>query len=220
MSAIRTGGGRPDGYYLKDGKRVPGVTTVLKYKDVGGLLKWAWKCGRDNIDIDKARDTAADAGHLAHQWIDDEIHDRPLADSPLPQETHDKARSAYEAFLRWRDGNKLEIIETESPLVSEQHRFGGTFDALARASGRLILLDWKSSNGVYPEYLCQLGGYDILVEEHRSLVEGAELLRFGKEEADFHHHSFTRAILDVGRRGFILQRELYDINARLGKVVK
>ena len=59
------------GYKTQDGKRAPGVTTIIgRFKDSGGLLWWAFEQGKAaergeiNSLYDK-RDEAGDAGTLA-----------------------------------------------------------------------------------------------------------------------------------------------------------
>ena len=55
----------PKGYFTKDGKRVPSVTTILgKFKEAGGLMHWSWECGMKGLDYRQVRDAAADAGTL------------------------------------------------------------------------------------------------------------------------------------------------------------
>ena len=36
------------GYKAADGKKIPSVTTVLKIKDPGALINWAYKQGREH----------------------------------------------------------------------------------------------------------------------------------------------------------------------------
>jgi hypothetical protein len=224
----KSGGGRPSSYKTKDGKRVPGTTTITgRFKESGGLIHWAWKQGIDGIDYRNSRDRAAGAGTLAHGLIDAHIHER-TEEIPLPRElglTEEEfrlalqaARKAFHAYLDWRAQVNLEIIETETPLVSETHKFGGTFDALAKINGELYLFDWKSSNAIHGDYIAQMGGYDILLEECRGIkVVGVQMLRFGKEYADHHHHAWPRQVLDHGRRAFLLMRELFEVDAILKK---
>lgn len=220
MAPIKSGGGRPQAYKTKDGKRVPGVTTITgRFKDAGALVRWAYNCGRDGIDIDKKRDDAADAGGIAHDWIEDTIHGRPLAEFPLADpEQLSKAATALDAFKRWRDQVKLEVVETEVPLISELHRFGGTFDALFRINGELHLGDWKSGNRIYPEHVAQLGGYSILLKERGTELAGAQLIRIDKEHASFAHFGWPRSVLDLGEQAFIAQRGLYDLDAQLKRI--
>jgi len=77
----------PTQKYMIDGKRVPGVTTILgKYKEAGGLIHWAWDLGMQNIDYRKVRDDAADAGTLAHAMVEATIRstDFPKQDGYPP----------------------------------------------------------------------------------------------------------------------------------------
>ena len=179
-----------------------------------------WQQGVDGKDYRKSRDEAADAGHLAHAWIEDEIHGRSrTADLKYTADMIEKATVALDAFRRWRDQVKLEILETEVPLISEKYHFGGTFDCLGRVAGNLALVDWKTSGAVYSDHISQLGGYHQLLEERDTILEEAHLLRLGKEEADFHHHSWPVKVLDMGRKSFLMMRELYDLDAKLRKMV-
>jgi hypothetical protein len=216
-----TGGGRPTIYKNSSGKRVPGVTTVLgRFKDAGGLIHWAWELGCNGQDYRKVRDDAGGAGSIAHGWIDDDIHGRELRAPPedADQEMLDKARSGLKAFRQWRDSIKLEIIDTETPLVSDEYGFGGTYDALGIIGDEVILVDWKTSNRVYSEYIAQLAAYRQLVRE-RTFHDpaGARLLRVGKELADFADHSFPSAMLDLGWARFQSSLHLYEADAKLRK---
>ena len=59
-------------YRLKDGTRVPSVTTIIsRFKESGGLVHWAWNLGMQNIDYRQIRDSAADAGSLAHAMLEE-----------------------------------------------------------------------------------------------------------------------------------------------------
>lgn len=125
--------------------------------------------------------------------------------------------SAFNAFIEWFEMNKFEVIEQEVQLVSEQHNFGGTPDAIAKdGKGRLVLLDWKTSNGVYQDFLYQLGFYRILWNENHPnnpLTGGSHLCRFAKENGDFAHYFYPN--LDEAERAAILMVELYNIDKKL-----
>jgi predicted RecB family nuclease len=220
MPAVKSGGGRPQAYKLASGVRVPGVTTITsRFKEAGGLVHWAWSLGIEGKDYRKVRDEAADAGSFAHDWIEDTIHERPLTEFPhAAPELLARAQTAVDAFKRWRDQVKLEVVETEVPLISELHRFGGTFDAIFRIGGELHLGDWKSGNRIYPEHVVQLGGYSLLLRERGTEVVGAQLLRVDKEHASFSHFGWPKSVLELGELTFLRQRELYDLDARLKRV--
>lgn len=205
------------GYRLADGSKVPSVTTILgRFKESGGLIHWAWNLGIEGKDYREVRDRAADAGTLAHHAVEHWIHGQPFAFEG-EEDVCKKAKTAFGAFLEWADQTQLKVTHTEIPLVSEKHKFGGTFDAIL-VRGKRAMGDWKSSNAVYGEYLVQVAAYGALWEENhpdQPIEGGFHLLRFDKEYGDFHHHWWG----ELGRawQAFLHLRELYEIDKELKK---
>lgn len=193
-SVIR-GGGRPGTYKMKDGTRVPGVTTILgRYKESGGLLQWAHGVGYaqgekgEQPNLYAPRDEAADVGTLIHDLIERDIHGE--LHPAIPASMEERVISGYSAWRDWLALNKCEFYATEVPLVSEEYRFGGTIDVVLKMpNGGLSLADWKSSAAVYSDYLIQLAAYRQLWEEngHPPITEGFNLFRFSKDHGDFEH---------------------------------
>lgn len=231
---VATGGGRPQAYRVaptpeqaragKKGDRVPGVTTIVnRFKDSGGLLHWSWQQGLDGFDYREKRDKAAEAGGICHAWIDDEIHERERTEFPNSSpDLLKQASMGFDAFIEWREQCKLNVIETETPIISERHRFGGTFDALATVAGKLVLFDWKTSNGVYSDYIAQVAAYRQLLRERDGIEnapKAAQLLRFGKEYADFHAHFYPEAVLDLGWQFFERALVMYELDKKMKGVV-
>lgn len=216
--------GRPKaGYFNAAGKRVPGVTTILgRFKESGGLIQWAYACGRDGIDISEARDRAADAGTAAHEMIDCHLHKRIFPRADYPPDIMAKADHAFLAFLEWAQQSKLALAASEVSLVSEKHQFGGTFDG-AFVAGTLRLLDYKTSSGIYTDQLVQVaGGYAILWAEHHpdQPLHGIDILRISKPNAaddpvSFEHRHFSAEIIPLASKQFLLFREAYDLDKRL-----
>jgi hypothetical protein len=213
------------GYALKDGTKVPGTTTIIgRFKESGALIAWAYKRGKDGLELYDSRDKAAEIGTVVHDMVERFIalEDPMKAMEALKTESDCKAaRSAFNAFDEWFEANKIKVVAQEMQLVSETYRFGGTPDAVAEDSkGRLVLLDWKTSDGVYMDYLCQLGAYRILWNENNPgnpLTGGSHLCRFSKAHGDFTHHFFPN--LDDAEQAFILMRSLYDLDKSLKKRV-
>lgn len=207
------------GYRIEDGTRVPGVTTIIgRFKESGGLIHWAWNLGMEGKDYRAERDKAADAGTLAHAMIEAFIQGQDPGAVEGEESLLEKARQGYQAFRLWLGQTRIEIKETEMALVSEEHRFGGTPDAVGcTPNGEYVLLDWKTSNRIYADYLIQLAAYQLLWEESHSMLplKTFHLLRFGKEFADFHHHSWPREALEVATEAFLHMRALYDMDKRL-----
>lgn len=208
------------GYYLQDGTRVPSVTTVLsRFKDAGPLMYWAWELGKQGKDFRQERDKAADAGTLAHAAVESWVRKAPQVFEG-PEDIVGKAKTAFGAFLRWAEQTKLTIAQVELPLVSEKYRFGGTFDAIL-VNGKRAMGDWKSSNGIYGEYLAQIAAYGILWEENfpdQPIDGGYYLLRFDKTYGDFHDHWWGE--LEAGKRFFLSLRAAYEEDKELRQRAK
>ena len=221
------------GYKNKAGQRVPGTTTIIgRFKDSGGLLWWAFEQGKAaergeiNSLYDK-RDEAASAGTLAHAYVEASIKGIPPEDHPdvtgdEPEEVKAQALKAYGNFQKWFEQSSLEIVLTEPELVSEGHQFGGSPDAIGKDSdGNFVLIDWKTSNSVYQDYLIQLAAYQMLIDEclpEYPINGGFHLVRFSKEHGDFSHHFWDD--LPEAREQFLLFRDAYENDKLLKKRAK
>lgn len=210
-------------YRLEDGTRVPGTTTILKrVTPSGGLIHWAYTQGRDGKDLYETRDRAGDAGTLGHAMIEAYLHKRAVENLELyDQGLRDLASKAFDAYLEWERNYNVEIVETEMHLVSENLRYGGTPDAVGLVGGKLALLDWKTSNALYPEVLGQLAAYGRLwFEVRKQRFESYHVLRLGKEHANFDHRFYPPSVVEgVGWRYFKAAREVYDCDRDLKKAV-
>lgn len=179
-------------YKNKAGKRVKGVTTILGNLgwNAMALKLWAYKMGTQGLDIHKASNIACDAGTLAHHLIESYYKKTEpdlsfYKDSP---EIIHLAQQAFANFLEWSAMMKLEPLYSEQELVSEEFQFGGTIDHIAKILGKIAIIDWKSSNHIYSEYLIQVSAYQKLWDENHPdepITGGAYLLRISKETADF-----------------------------------
>ena len=223
--------GRPSsGYYTKAGERVPSVTEVLsKFKNPGGLLTWAWKNGHAAgyasakgqpapRTANEERDQAAQAGQIAHDLLETYILGKTYEyDGKKPAAiVVQRANKGFENGKRWLAGSCIKVVDTETSLVSETLKFGGTRDAHGvTPDGAHRLLDWKTSTRIYADYLIQLGAYALLAEECEGLKfdGGYDILRFDKEYADFQHYHFYD--LEDAKEAFLLMVKLYPLVVKL-----
>ncbi len=221
MSVIERGGGRPRGYFALDKERVPSATTITsRFKESGGLLYWANNEGLAGRTLEDARaatsQSALGIGHLVHSMVEAHIHG-----DPLPQVTSLQALASYEAWHYWWESNNFEVIATEIPLVSEEHRFGGTVDAILRdGKERLCIGDWKTSAGIYADYLLQVAAYGLLWNElnEEQITGGFHVVRFSKEDGDLEHRHYAQ--LDDARDMFVLLRQAYELDKAVKRRAK
>ena len=183
-----------NGYHTKDGTRVVSVTEVLKYKDPGPLMWWANKEGLAGRNHRDTSEKAATAGSLGHLLIETWAAGGDTDSVAGPPDELAKARAGFKSFLRWAELTRLQIVKSEAELVSEKYLFGGCLDSTMSVSldGRLSLVDFKFSSGLYGEYLIQIAAYALLYEEcfPGDKIEEYHILRFSKEHCDFSHYSW------------------------------
>lgn len=221
--------------YWSGNEKLPSVTTILgRFKESGGLMKWAYSTGREHGRLEAlgqeapaslydVSGKAADIGTAAHAMVEAFIRggqpETCFTYLQLPNdEDRAKAINAFNTYRDWQSMTRLEIVDQEMHLVSKVHRFGGTPDAIGRFNGELCLVDWKTSNAVYGDYLMQLAAYRVLWEENhpgRPLTGGFHLCRFSKEHGDFGHHYYRE--LDNAWEMFKHLRAAYDFDRELKK---
>lgn len=215
------------GYFVKDGTRVPGVTTIIGNCSLGGvdgLLAWANKLGLEGKSHVEERDKAADAGTACHEMAECYAKGTEFEASRYNPEALEKAYGAFDAFMAWAEQTRFRILRSEVGMVSEMHRYGGTLDCIL-VQGKRALGDYKTSNSVRVGMLCQLAAYRTLWDENNpfELIDGGfHLLRFSRPEhpddpVHFSHHHWSH--LDVAWDAFMHMRELYEIHKRLKKLV-
>src|SRR5437588_4404198 len=151
-----------EGYRLKHGTEVPGVTTIVgRYKNSNALINWAFaqgKLGRPSLYAHL--DGEANVGTVVHDMADmalsgkleDEIIS--FAQRALPDPVDfGRARSGFGAYQEWADVFRVRVVDRELSLVSEKHKFGGTLDRVAVVGNSLALLEFKTASGIYADHL-------------------------------------------------------------------
>ena len=217
---IERGPGRPKAGYFLEGKRLPSASTVAsRYMNPRGLYYGHWRNGNEGREYDDWGGDALTIGSLVHKIIESEINEQPVPF--VPAEFRDKVESAVGAWHEWFLSQDLAIVATEIPLVSAKYRFGGTLDTVIEdRHGRLALGDWKTSKGLFPNYLWQIAAYRILWNENRDepLTGGFHLVRFSKDKGDLEHRYYPE--LDDAERLFLLFRECYALEKEVDKRIK
>lgn len=198
-------------YKTADGKRVPGVTTVLGVLEKPALKYWANRIGLAGIEIRSYVDEKADIGTCAHYMIECEIKGVEPDLSIYSPFVVAAAENSYFKWLQWKEGKDIHFIASELVLISEVHRYGGTIDIYAEINGKRTLLDIKTSgSGIYPDMKHQTaGGYRLLLEENGYRVDEVKILRIGRDESE----GFEEATVynwDAHTKVFLLCRDLYE----------
>jgi hypothetical protein len=83
----------------------------------------------------------------------------------IPEEADERVRAGVNAFLSWFVSNDVKFVHAEKLVYSQSHGFAGLIDAVADVNGKRMLIDYKTSKGVYTEMRYQIAGYRIAFEE-------------------------------------------------------
>lgn len=162
--------------YTLDNRACPGVTTLLsKGLPKPALPRWAAKAAAEyvaeHLDVinqlpDREsviatvkqspwtqRDRAAVLGTDVHALAEKLIHGREV-------EVPDHLSGYVDGYVRFLDEWAPKALLTERPCASRRWWYAGTFDAVFELpNGERLLVDWKSSAGVYGDTSLQLSAY-------------------------------------------------------------
>lgn len=194
--------------------KVPSVTRITSVLDKSGpLVNWAinntlevckgaiapgteyaeayldavWQAAKDASKTLKG--DAAKRGKGVHQAIEDSLKGRETG-----------TEAPFQGAVDWLASTKLETRDDllERRIYSRRWRYSGTLDLLAidPASGGLVLVDWKTSKSIYPEYRLQTAAYVAAYEEEfpDQKIEGRYLVKIDSE-GNIEPHFFGRRTL-------------------------
>jgi hypothetical protein len=209
-------------YRAADGRVVPSVTGVLGVIAKPWLIPWANRLGLQGIDSEAHVSQAARIGTLAHAFVETRFTGEVLKRADLEAEHTEEeiagALRAFRAYQAWAADTTITPILSETALVSEAHRYGGTFDLYAEVDGRRELLDFKTSERVYDSHLIQLAAYRALLEEHGHPVEAVRVVRMSREGSGHGDEELTAGELEPYWSIFASALELYRAQKNLDRV--
>ncbi len=202
-------------YYAADGTQLPGVTTILGVLNKPALVPWANRMGLQGIDTSKYVDEAASVGTLAHALIAESLGGAKVPHGDFTADQMARAQHGVKAFEMWKSSLDFKVQLVETPLVSETYRYGGTIDCLASINGVLELIDIKTSSGIWPEHIYQVGAYWRLVDEQGPKILGARILRIGRTEGEgMEEHRLSGVQILNGWRVFQHALAIYQLKKK------
>lgn len=169
---------------------------------------------------------AGDIGHQAHKWLEGYIQ-RELGIKQfhlaLISIQDEKVQSCCKASLDWMGKHNVRWLKTERIVYSKSFGYAGTLDGLALVDScndrlccpvtfkdRRSLIDWKSSNYLYPEYLLQTAAYQYAEEEEFGItIDDRWIIRLGKEDGKFESWHIEKECFTQDFEAFIHALQLY-----------
>lgn len=144
---------------------------------------------RHKKDLEKAASLGDEVHEFAEEFAKRKVAGEEMTADMLEFDD-DRALSMANDFLDWVDEHNVEFVEAERLAYSKNHRYVGTFDALAYVDGVLTLIDYKTSKRIYLGHKLQSSGYwnsrqeeaDYIGEDIQ--IEQAMVVRFDKDPED------------------------------------
>ena len=185
---------------------------------------------------------AGQVGHTAHAWIEQYIKAVLAANqgrveellAKLPDE--ERAKSSCIAALDWMSKHNVRWLGTERKIYSRNHHYAGTMDGLALVDScddlnccphafkdSLTIVDWKTSNYLYIEYVLQTGAYKQAYEEETGEdVQDIWVIRLGKDGAEFEAWHIESDLQELGWYAFFsaltLSRDMAAVEAAVSEI--
>ena len=167
-----------------------GVTTIIGKVIAKDLAGWAVGCAieylesklpvvtKDDLEIasheyENKRDKGANTGSEAHLLVERYLKGETVNTADASKE----ALNAYNAFVKWFEEVKPEVVNVEEVIYSAEFDYPGTYDCMLKIDGIVYLCDLKTTNsskrapmGVYAENFLQLGAYANAHDEQAEYV--------------------------------------------------
>jgi len=192
-------------FFDSNGGSIKGVTSYTGTIDKPALINWAvkmmgiylqqnWDIGKIKTEADKNRlieiaksqwrtikEEAAEKGKESHKWAEEWTKGKK---PEMPEDP--EVRNAVIAFLDWFKQSGIKITSSERFIYSKKHNYAGIMDWEGKKGKALVIGDYKTSSGIYPEMRFQLALYwNAREEETGKQYEEGHIIQFGKKTGEF-----------------------------------
>ena len=153
--------------YELDGVKVPSLNNILdncKIGGIGNLLYRANQSGLAGRSLQSKEIDTTNAGLCALQHIKSILNQDPLDLDVFSDNCIDRSNPCINEFMDWKVSRELQISTKDLTLVSEQLKFGDTFNTYTIYETETCLIDIVMQNEVYPENLIKLAAMEHLLD--------------------------------------------------------
>ena len=139
--------------YIIDDVWYPRVTKIVGIKAKPALYRYYGEASSYRA-AEAVTEQSAKEGTLVHEAVEGLL----MGQKPDINAT---IKPAVDAFLEFMDKRKIHVSPelVEKRIVSFDHRYAGTVDALALIDGKFGVLDIKTSQSIYRDYNLQTAAY-------------------------------------------------------------
>ncbi|MEI7890903.1 MAG: PD-(D/E)XK nuclease family protein [bacterium] len=150
---------------------VPSVTWVAGHYPKG-IAFYKWLAGKGWDEAESLKQSAGDKGSRVHKAIENLLNGEEVRLGAqfdgFEGKTEELSADEYAcvmAFTKWFESVKPEIIKAETTIFSEKNNFAGTIDFICKIGNENWIIDFKTSQYIWPEYELQLSAYKKAMED-------------------------------------------------------
>lgn len=182
---------------LPEYKFVPSVTWVASfYPKSIGFYRWLAEKGWDESEAIKS--AAGDKGSKVHAAISAVLRNEEVRiDSKFINPTTEKEEEltideidCIKSFVDWKNAVKPVTIAWDLTVFSDKHNYAGTIDYICKINDEVYIVDFKTSQQVWPEMEMQISAYK------QTISNGENPVMFNGELLDV--SNIKLGILQVG----------------------
>lgn len=179
--------------YYEDGIWFPSVTTILSDRPKPWLDKWRARWG---ALADRKVKAACDIGDAFHAATE-----RLARGEDVIEPANRRLRGMLRRIDTWLTESGFKPKHLELHVVSYLYRYSGTLDAIGTMviyGDTLVIVDWKTSSGIYADMGIQLAAYAQAYFEKTGIrIKRALIVHVSKDKP---HHKLTVKEFKIGKR--------------------
>lgn len=216
--------------YTWQGTEYPSVTSVLRVINKPMLVPWAAK-----MVAERAVSVAPQLARMVEEDPEDTLRFLKNAHYRRSNSAANLGTMIHEALEAWADGSEAplvtdemkpylrgarmffddyqpEFVHSEATFYSDTYNYAGTADFIARIHGEVVLGDYKTGKGVYPEVALQLAAYahaDFIVADDKAIsipaIEAGAAVHIQKDSYRYIPVRIDQKVYDA----FLAARDLF-----------
>lgn len=241
--------------YTIDDKIIYGVTSIVGVLDKPALIYWAvgkaieflQRALKPGMIIDEVNlpsllegaktahrkhlKDAGDIGTAVHEYLEKYLK-AGINKEKLPELPVNKnIRAGVKAVIDWAKENNVKFLASERKIYSKKYGYAGTLDALAEVNGKLAIVDFKTSNGIYDDMFLQTAAYARAIEEEDGKkIEECWILRIPKDGSEFatakdemvemNFKSFLGCLENYKRKMYLKGKKIEENKVKLKQIME
>ena len=147
-------------------KHIPSATWITSYVYKGiGFYKYLANLGWDEAEA--LKNEAGNKGSRVHAALEIlisgasvKMEDKYFSKlTEQEEELFPEEYGAIYSFKNWHDETKPKFMLRETTVISEKYNFAGTVDCVAKIGDTLYVVDFKTSQYVWPSMEAQISAY-------------------------------------------------------------